>query len=164
MNKLTITPKGDREIVFTRQFNAPRQLVFDAHTKPAMLTRWLGVGVLDGWTFAVCDVDLRVGGSYRWVWRGPNGEEMGMRGTYVEIAPPDRLVTTERFDESWYEGGATGTMILTEKEGRTTMTTTMRYDSKAARDSVLASDMESGMVGGYNNLEAQLPAFAKETV
>ena len=164
MNKLTITSKGDREIVFTREFNAPRQLVFDAHTRPELLTRWLGVGFIEGWTFAVCEVDLRVGGSYRWVWRGPGGEEMGMRGTYVEIAPPERLVTTEKYDEPWYEGAATGTMILTEKGGRTTMTTTMRYDSKAARDSVLASDMESGMVGGYDNLEAQLPEFARQTV
>ena len=160
MNKLTITAKGDQEIVFTREFSAPRQLVWDAHTKPELLKRWLGA--FEGWSWAVCEIDLRVGGSYRWQWKGPEGAVMGMRGTYKEIAAPERLVNTEKFDESWYEGGATGTMVLTEKGGRTTMNTTMRYESRAARDGVLASDMESGMVAGYDKLEAQLPVFAKE--
>ena len=160
MNKLTITPKGDREIVFTREFNAPRQLVFDAHTKPEMLTRWLGVGVIEGWTFAVCDVDLRVGGSYRWVWRGPEGAELGLGGEYKEVVPHERLVTTERYDQQWYPGEAVGTVEFTERDGRTTLVTTLRYDSKAARDAVLQSPATEGMGMGFNALDTLLASIA----
>ena len=94
---LQVTTPSEREIAMTRVFDAPRRLVFDAWTRPELLKRWLGVR--GGWSFAVCEVDLRVGGAYRFVWRGPNGKEMGMGGVYREIVPPERLVATELFDD-----------------------------------------------------------------
>lgn len=156
-NKLEITTPNDREIVMTRVFNAPRPLVFDAWTKPELLRRWMGVHA--GWTFAVCDVDLRVGGSYRFVWRGPDGMEMGMGGTYLAVDPPKGLSNTERFDQSWYDGAATGTLELVDMGPVTTSINTVRYESKAVRDAVLASPMESGMVAGYNALDDVLASL-----
>jgi uncharacterized protein YndB with AHSA1/START domain len=156
-NTLSITAAGDREIVMTRAFDAPRPLVWDAVTKPELLKRWLGVH--NGWELAVCEMDLRVGGTYRYVWRGPNRAEMGMGGTYLELVKPERIVNTEKFDDPWYPGEGVGTMTLSEHGGKTTMTTTVRYESKAARDMVLASPMESGMVAGYNALDAVLASM-----
>jgi uncharacterized protein YndB with AHSA1/START domain len=155
---LTITAHGDREIVMTRSFAAPRQLVFDAFTKPELLKRWLGVW--NGWELAECDVDLRVGGAYRWLWRGPGGREMGAGGIYREIRPPERIVSTERFDDPWYEGEAVGTIELVERGGRTIMTHTMRYASRAARDGVLRSPMETGLQASYAMLDTVLGATA----
>ena len=152
--RLEITTPSDREIAMTRVFDAPRDLVFDAWTKPELLTRWLGIH--DRWTFAVCEVDLRVGGKYRFVWRGPDGNEMGMGGVYTEIVRPERLVSTEKFDESWYPGEAVDTLVLTEKDGRTTSTLTMRLESKEARDGVLRSGMETGLESGYARLDELL--------
>src|SRR2546422_8615580 len=101
-----IEPSGEREIVMTRIFNATCDLVFEALTKPELVKRWL-LGP-PGWSMPVCEIDLRVGGSYRYVWRRDNGEEMGMRGVYREVTPPERLVTTEAFDTPWYPGEAVG--------------------------------------------------------
>ncbi len=121
---LTLTAPGEREIVMTRVFDAPRQLVFDALTKPALVKRWL-LGP-PGWSMPICEIDLRVGGKYRYVWRkDSDGTEMGMGGVYHEIVVPERLVTTERFDEAWYPGEAVGTLVLVEQRGRTTVTQTM---------------------------------------
>src|SRR5712692_2214503 len=131
MNKtetLQVTTPSDREIAMTRVFDAPRALVFDAWTKPELLKRWLGVR--GGWTFAVCEVDLKVGGAYRFLWRGPDGAELGMRGKYREIVRPERLVSTEKFDDPWYEGEAIDTLVLVEHDGKTTCTTTVICESK----------------------------------
>src|SRR5712691_8215222 len=136
---LQVTTPSDREIALTRVFDAPRRLVFDALTKPELLKRWLGVR--GGWSLAVCEVDLRVGGSYRFVWR-KNGTEMGMRGVYREVVPPERLVYTESFDDPWYPGEALDTVVLVERGGKTTLTTTVLYASREARDGVLKSPME----------------------
>lgn len=151
---LTITTPSDTELAITRVFDAPRDLVFDAWTKPELLTRWLGIH--NGWTFPVCEVDLRVGGRYRWVWRGPDGNEMGVGGVYREIARPERLVSTERFDEPWYPGEALDTITLTERDGRTTCVLTMALESKEARDGVLRSGMDSGIESGYAKLDGLL--------
>jgi len=151
---LQVEARGDREIVMTRDFDAPRHLVFEALTTPSLIKRWLGV--MPGWTMPVCEVDLRVGGGYRYQWRGPGGETMGMRGTYREIVPNERIVSTEAFDESWYPGEAVGTAVLTEHKGRTTLTTTIRYSSSEARDAVLKSPMETGVAKGYEALDAVL--------
>ena len=159
VGKLKITTPSDREIAMTRVFDAPRNLVFDAFTKPELLTRWLGVR--GGWTFAVCEVDLRVGGEYRYVWRGPTGKEMGMGGVFREIVRPERIVATEKFDDAWYEGDALDTMTFVERGGKTTATTTVRYASKEARDGVLKSPMEKGVAEGYDKLDevlASMPA------
>ncbi|MDQ2977630.1 MAG: SRPBCC family protein [Acidobacteriota bacterium] len=147
---LQITTPSEREIAMTRVFDAPRRLVFDAWTKPELLKRWLGVR--GGWSFAVCEVDLRVGGAYRFVWRGPNGKEMGMGGVYREIVPPERLVATEKFDDPWYEGEALDTTVFVERGGKTTVTTTVLYASREVRDAVLQSPMERGVAESYDKL------------
>ena len=157
--KLQVTTPSDREIAMTRAFDAPRSLVFDAWTKPELLKRWLGV--FGGWTFAVCEVDLKVGGKYRYVWRGADGKEMGMGGVFREILRPGRIVCTEKFDESWYPGDAVDTTVFVEKGGKTTVTTTVRYESKEARDGVLKSPMEGGVAKSYDKLAdvlASIPA------
>jgi uncharacterized protein YndB with AHSA1/START domain len=159
--KLQITTPSDRELAMIRSFDAPRGLVWDAWTKPELLKQWLGVR--GGWTFAVCEVDLKVGGKYRYVWRGPSGAEMGMGGVFREVAKPERIVATEKFDESWYEGDAMDTTTFVERGGKTTVTTTVRYASKAVRDAVLKSPMESGVAESYNKLDevlASRPAAA----
>ena len=151
---LKLTTRGDREIVITRAFDAPRKLVFDALTKPELVKRWL-LGP-DGWSMPVCEIDLKVGGKYRYVWRrDKDGTEMGMGGVYREILAPERLVATEKFDHSWYSGEAVGTFVLAEQGGKTTLTQTILYESREARDGVLKSQMEKGVVASYDRL-AQL--------
>lgn len=158
MNKsvggLTVTTPSDREIAMTRSFDAPRNLVFEALTKPDLVRQWL-LGP-DGWSMVVCDIDLRVGGTYRYEWRHADGREMAMGGTYREIVPPERLVTTEKFDESWYPGEAVGAISLVEEDGRTQLTLTVTYDNKEARDAVLKTPMEDGVAAGYDRLERLL--------
>lgn len=159
---LKVTPSGEREIVITRLFDAPRGLVFDALTKPELIRRWLlGPG---GWSMTVCTVDLRVGGAYRYVLRSDrDGREMGWGGTYREVVRPERIVLTERFDQVFYPGEAVITTMLTEKEGKTTFTTTIRYESRRARDLVLSSGMERGAAASYDNLEQVLQGQGQTT-
>ena len=157
---LQITTPSDREIAMTRVFDAPRRLVFDALTKPELLKRWLGV--MPGWSWVVCEMDLKVGGTYRYLWRGPDGMEMGIRGVYREVVPNERIVSTEAFDQSWYEGDAVDTMVLVEQAGQTTLTTTVRYASKEVRDAVLKSPMKDGVAAGYDALEKLLPTLAQK--
>ncbi|RZU42155.1 SRPBCC family protein [Edaphobacter modestus] len=152
--KLKLAANGDREIVMTREFNAPRKMVFDAWTKPELMRRWLAGP--SGWTMTVCEIDLKKGGSYRYEWTHENGNQMGMGGVYREVVPHERLVATEQFDESWYPGGAVTTTTLVEKDGITTVETTVRYDSKEARDGVLQSPMDSGVAASYDRLERLL--------
>jgi len=160
---LKITTQGDRELVMTREFDAPRKLVYDAHTKPELVKRWL-LGP-EGWSMPVCEMDVRVGGKYRWVWRNStDGSEMGMGGTYREVQAPERLVATERFDQAWYPGEALNTLVLVEKTGRTTLTQTMRYESKEARDAVIKSGMEKGVTASYDRLEDLLASSAPSSV
>jgi len=147
---LRITTPSDREIAMTRVFDAPRALVFDAHTKPALVKQWLGV--FGGWSLAECEIDLKVGGTFRYVWRKSNGREMKMHGVYREIVAPERIVSTEEFDDPWYQGAAVGTLVLVEHAGKTTLTNTIRYESKEVRDAVLASPMEHGVVASYDKL------------
>lgn len=157
--KLRITTRGDREIVMTRMFEAPRKLVFDAFTKPELVRQWL-LGP-PGWSMPVCEIDLRVGGSYRYVWRHEKGHEMGMGGVYREIVAPERIVSTEKFDQSWYPGEAVGTLVLVERGGKTTVTQTVLYDTAEARDGVMKSPMEEGVAAGYDRLEQILSAQSK---
>ncbi len=158
-DQLTITKSGDRDLVMTRVFAAPRQLVYDAHTKPELVRQWL-LGP-PGWAMPVCDMDVRVGGTYRWVWRKEtDGSEMGMGGVYREVKAPERLVSTEKFDEAWYPGESLNTLVLVEQAGRTTLTQTMRYESPAAREAVIKSGMEQGVSASYDRLEDVLSATA----
>src|SRR3954469_9870556 len=149
-----VTISGERDIVITRGFDAPRALVFEAYTTPELVRRWL-LGP-PGWSMPVCEIDLRVGGSYRYVWRHEKGQEMGMGGVYREIVVPERIVSTEKFDESWYPGEAVGTLSLSDRDGRTLVTQTVMYDTPEAREAVLKSPMEKGVEAGYKRLEELL--------
>lgn len=133
---LRVTTPDARTIVVERSFDAPRSKVWDAWTKPELLRRWL-LGP-EGWILDVCDVDLRPGGAFRWVWKRENdGTSMGLSGVYREVEAPARLVNTEVFDERWYQGDALITLELSESGGRTSARSTWRYDSTEARDIVL---------------------------
>jgi uncharacterized protein YndB with AHSA1/START domain len=156
---MTVTTPSDREVRMTRVFDAPRHLVFEAYTRPELLKQWLGVH--NGWVLEVCEIDLRVGGAYRYFWRGPKGEEMGMRGVYREVVPPARIVATEVFDHAWYPGEAVGTAEMVESGGRTTLTLTVLYQSREARDGVLKSGMESGVSAGFDKMEELLAAAVR---
>jgi uncharacterized protein YndB with AHSA1/START domain len=159
----TISTHGDREIVVTRVFDAPRRVVFDAYTKPELIKRWL-LGP-EGWSMPVCEVDLREGGKYRYVWKNDSdGKEMGMSGVYREVVAPERIVATEKFDEAWYPGEAVGTIVLVEQDGRTTLTQTILYSSRETRDAVLKSPMQHGSAMSYDRLENFLPTLGREAL
>lgn len=156
-----ICTPSDREIQVSRDFDAPRSLVFDAFTKPELVRRWL-LGP-PGWTMPVCEIDLRVGGSYRYVWRSEkDGSQMGIRGVFREITPVERIVATERFDDAWYPGEALDTTVFEERRGITRTTITILYESQEARDTARRSGMEYGMAAGYDRLETLLPTLTGE--
>src|SRR5256885_2488324 len=153
---LTVTTPTDREIAMTRVFDAPRRLVFDAWTNPKYVPQWM-LGPA-GWTMPVCEIDLRPGGAWHFVWRRSDGTEMGMGGVYREIAPPERLVATESWGGDWPE--TLNTLVLTEKDGRTTITQTMLYPSREARDAALETGMKEGGSESFCRLDADLPERA----
>jgi uncharacterized protein YndB with AHSA1/START domain len=156
---LKLTTRGEREIVMTRTFDAPRRLVFEALTKPELLKRWL-FGP-DGWSMPVCEIDLRVGGRYRYVWQNDrDGTRMGTGGVYREVKPPERIVVTEKFDEAWYPGEAEVTIELVEHGSKTTLTQTLLYESREARDTVLKSGMDKGLGASYDRLAEVLRSAA----
>ena len=156
--KLRMRAQGEREIVMTRDFAAPRALVFEAFTKPELLRQWLGV--FDGWKLDVCEIDLRVGGAYRWVSRTPTrAGEMGAAVVYREIVTNERIVATERYDDAWYPGEAIVTTAFAEISGGTALTMTMLYGSTEVRDGVLASPAESGVAAGFDALAKLLADF-----
>jgi uncharacterized protein YndB with AHSA1/START domain len=147
-----VAAQGDREIVMTRLFDASRRMVFDAFTKPELVQQWL-LGPA-GWSMPICEIDLRVGGSYRYVWRRDrDGTEMGVSGVYHEIVVPEKVVNTEKFDNPWYPGEAVVTLVLEEQGKKTLVTQTMLMASQEARDGVLKSGMESGVAVSYDRLE-----------
>ncbi|HTM33353.1 MAG TPA: SRPBCC family protein [Vicinamibacterales bacterium] len=155
-----LSTPSDREILVERDFDAPRALVFDAFTRPDLVRRWL-LGP-DGWTMPVCQIDLRVGGAYRYVWRKEStGAEMGMGGTFREIVPPQKLVITEKFDDAWYPGEAINTTTFEERSGVTTVRLVVTYESREARDIASRSGMERGMIAGFDRLEQVLAAGGK---
>lgn len=145
---LEVRASGDREIVMTRVFDAPRQMVYDAFTRPELLKRWFGPR---GWSLSVCEVDLRVGGGFRFILSGPGGRQMGMRGVYRELAPPDRSVHMESFDDFPGEP-AQVTAVLVEEDGKTTLTATVLSPSREVRDAMIQSGMEHGAAESYDKL------------
>lgn len=150
--KLKVTTPSDREIVMTRDFDAPRELVFNAMNNPRLLKRWL-LGP-PGWTMTVCEIDPRVGGAFRHVWRQDDGTEMAMSGVYREIMSPERIVRTESFQfgcES-QKGEQLATVVLREQGSRTALTLTVVFPSKEARDATIASGMERGVAASYDRL------------
>lgn len=157
-NELKIEANGDRELIITRKFNAPRDLVFRAHTEPELVKQWM-LGP-DGWTMPICEIDLRVGGIYRFVWeKQTTGDRMGMGGEYTAVDKPAMYAATEKFDDPWYEGTANSRITFTDLDGATLLKNVMQYESRASRDQVLASPMESGMVETYDRLERLLPTI-----
>jgi uncharacterized protein YndB with AHSA1/START domain len=144
----TVTTPSDLEIVLTRVIAAPRTFVFDAWTSPEHLPHWM-LGP-DRWTMPVCEVDLRPGGAWRSVWRRNDGTEMEMSGVYQEIDRPGRLVSTESWGPGWAD--TVNTLVLTEEDGRTTISNRILYPTREARDAALRTGMAKGVDLSYDRL------------
>jgi uncharacterized protein YndB with AHSA1/START domain len=152
---VNVTLPNDREIVVTRDFDAPVALLWDCNTKPELVRRWM-LGP-DGWSMPVCDMDLRVGGGYRYVWRSDaDGSEFGFQGRYKEIVAPQRLVHSERLDgaEESSDNDALCALTLAEKDGRTTLSYSMVFPTKEIRDQALGTGMTDGMATSYDRLDS----------
>ncbi|MEQ8444559.1 MAG: SRPBCC family protein [Pelagibacterium sp.] len=151
---LTVATPSDLEVTIERMFDAPADLVFDCYTKPDLVRRWM-TG-MDGWWVSTCDIDPRPGGTYRYVWSGPDGESMGLNGVFHEVERPARLVTTESFDDDF----GMGKMLIESEfhaEGdRTRLKQTITYESKGQRDASLATGMTDGMGISFASLDAVL--------
>jgi uncharacterized protein YndB with AHSA1/START domain len=148
----TYATPSDREVMITRVVDAPRKLVWDAWTNPEHVPRWM-TGP-EGWTMPVSKIDLRPGGRWHMVWRRTDGTEMPMSGAYREVAPPERLVSTESWGPDWPE--TVNTLTLSEKGGKTTITQTILYPSKEARDAALKTEMKDGMDQSFDRLDEYL--------
>jgi uncharacterized protein YndB with AHSA1/START domain len=145
-----VTTPSTCEIKVTRVFNAPAKLVFDCHVKPRLVQRWL-LGP-PGWSMPICEIDPKVGGNFRYVWRNDSsGAEFGTRGKFLEIDEPERIVHSESMDGAECE--AICTLTLVENSGRTTLTMLMRFPTQATRDQALQSGMSDGMSASYNRLD-----------
>lgn len=154
MHDLHVTLRGDLEIVHTRVFDASRPAVFAALTRPELLRRWYGP---QGWTLVVCEIDLRVGGAWRFVTRTPDGREIVQYGSYTEIVAPERFVRTERWID-WDVGEVVVITELAERAGQTTLTHTTRYPSQDVRDKLVAAGANRGAREHYAKLAAFLAA------
>lgn len=155
-HELVLSTPTDREIVLRRDFDAPRQAVFAAWTTPDLLRRWFGP---HGHTLVECDVDLRVGGRWRYALRGPDGTDMVLRGVYREIDAPSRIVTTEMFgDGDDPDDPSIATATFDERDGVTTLTVTVVYATKEARDEMVRAGMHVGFGEGLDRLETFLDA------
>ena len=157
---LTITLPADNQIVITRQFDAPRHLVFACYTQPALIKRWLNGA--EGWIMTECEFEPRVGGKYRYVWKAPSGYVMAMGGTVREIEPVERVVSAELFEDDWTGGETISRLELTEASERTTLVNTITYSSKEARDGALKTPMADGMEYGFKKLDTVLAQLADE--
>lgn len=153
---------GQPTMVMTRVFEAPRRLVFEAHSKPEHLSRWWGPR---RHTLVVCEMDFRPGGAWRFVLRGPDGQEHPFRGVYREILPPERLVYTFVYDVPGIrDHEAVETLVFEEHDGQTTLTNTTVHKSVAARDGHLRSGMEAGAAETCDRLALILPTLDREVV
>lgn len=159
IEKAQVTMPSDREVMVTRSFKAPRALVFRAHVEPELVRRWM-LGP-PGWSMPVCEMDVRVGGSYRWRWRSDtDGKEFGFAGTFREVQPPSKLVHTESYDAGTvgdnYPGEALVTTSFVEEGGITTMTSVIDFGSKQTRDAAVKTGMTDGMEMSYQLLDRLL--------
>ena len=155
---LKITTPSDLEIAMTREFDAPRHLVFDAMTRPEHVRRWFGC---DAFTLPICEIDLRVGGAYRFVMRSPDGGESTLQGIYREIVRPERVVFVERilmpgFTSPEYQV----TSSFDDIGGATRLTTTILHDTKENRDGHLNSGIEKGVAPAYDRLAGLVATMA----
>lgn len=151
----TYATPTDREIVVSRAFAAPRELVYAVWTRPEHVPRWL-LGP-PGWTMPVCEMDVRPGGVWRYVWRKPGGEEMAMTGAYREVVAPERVVWTETWGAGWPE--TVNTLVFTEAGGLTTGVMTIVYPTQAARDAALQTGMKGGLDQGFARLDSLLDSL-----
>lgn len=157
MESAQVSLPGDSEVRVMRSFDAPAALVYRAYTEPELLQRWL-LGP-EGWTMPVCEMDVRVGGRYRWRWRsGEDGSEFGFEGEFVEVEPGVRLRHTEVFDpgdtgEHMGDEPAMVTVTFEERDGVTTVATLVDYGTKASRDAALGTGMTDGMEMSYKQLD-----------
>ena len=160
VEKAQVTQPSERDVKVTRSFKAPRALVYKAYTEPELVKRWL-LGP-PGWSMPVCEMDVRVGGRYRWRWRNDqDGSEFGFAGAFREVQPTSKLVHTEAFDPGTVGGGYPGndaivTVSFTEEGGVTTVTTLIDFGSKEARDAAVATGMTDGMEQSYQLLDRLL--------
>ncbi len=153
------TTPSEREIVLTRLFDAPRDLVWEAMTKPEHIRRWWGC-LDERYSVPVCEVDLRVGGAWRFVGRGPEGDYPAFYGVYREVDAPARVVFTEIF-EPFPDAGSLVTSVLSEEDGKTRLTVTCLYPSSDIRDMVLQTGMTRGAGLSYDRLEEVASALAR---
>ena len=157
MDKAQVTLPSDREVKVTRSFKAPRALVYRAHTEPELVRRWL-LGP-PGWSMPVCEMDVRVGGKYRWRWRNDqDGNEFGFSGTFREVKPTEKLVHTEAYEPGTVGGSFPGndalvTVTFAEDAGITTLTSLIDFGSTEARDAAIATGMTDGMEQSYQLLD-----------
>ncbi len=145
----SVTLPTDEQILITREFDAPKELVYRAYTTPELVKRWWHANRGE---MTVCEIDLRVGGAWRYVMIADGGVEVGFHGEYREIVPNERIVSTEVY-EGMPGGEALNTVTFTEEEGRTTLTVLVQHTSKEARDAHIDSGMETGMQEGMDLLE-----------
>jgi uncharacterized protein YndB with AHSA1/START domain len=158
--KARVTLPSDREVLVTRSFRAPRKLVYRAYTEPALMQRWLTA--MPGWSMPVCEMDVRVGGRYRWYWRNDeDGSGFGFEGTFREVQAAARIVHTQAFDpgpdaEDYPKSESLVTVTFTEAGGITTVTTRIDFGSREARDGAVATGMTDGMEQSYRLLDQVL--------
>ena len=152
MTTLDITLPSERALVATRTFDAPPELVFECWTTPALLQRWYGPS---GWSLVVCEIDLRVGGAWRFVSRQPSGREVGQRGEYREIVPGKRIVHTESW-EDWNPGELLVTVTFERVGDKTRVTSTTLFPTHEVRETLLRSGMSDGMEATYARLDEVL--------
>lgn len=149
-----VTLPSDTEILITREFDAPARLIYKAYTTPELVKRWWHA---NRGTCTTADIDLRVGGKWRWVMVTDGGFEVAFHGEYKELVPNERIVYTEVYEGAPPaedgEEAAVNTVTLTEKDGRTTVTTLCRTRTKEVRDTIINSGMEGGMQDAYDLLE-----------
>ncbi len=156
---LEVTTPSDREIVMTRAFDAPRDLVFEAWTKPEHVRHWWGWRTS---TMIHCEADVRPGGSWRYVTREENGSEVPFTGVYQEVTPPERVVHTEMYDVEPFNSGdpAVTTVTFSETDGRTTVTISTVYPTREIRDFVLGTGMEGGAAESMDRLAEHVATLA----
>ena len=152
---------SDAEVRVSRSFHAPRALVWRAHTDPKLIPRWMGY---PGWSMPVCEMDVRLGGKYRWRWRNDaDGQGFGFFGAFNEVDEPAKLSYDQHYDPGDFvlpDGGAMPSdnptrirSAYTEKDGVTTLVTLMDFGSKEARDAAISTGMTDGMETSYQNLD-----------
>ncbi len=157
-DRLQVQMQGDCEIAFTRDFRAPAAVLWRALTEAELVMRWLWA---DGIPMVTCEMDVVVGGRFRWVWRRPDGTDMGVGGRFLQVEAPLRLVNTELFDDDWTDGETMVVQALQPLSPQTTrLAMVVRYTTAAARDRALASPMAEGMDDAYAKLDSMFTDLA----